>query len=376
MLLAIKAGFQIEIICFEFNNWSKANNDQLIKQLGDIKIIKIDAGRKHILKWAWSILTEKIAQFTNLYYSKSDHFLSQAVSRRSDLIIQNLQNVSMPDLVIGHNPGAMWPTLFASKIFNCKAGFDVEDYHPGEGDNQKVQSFTRQLMIRILPKFDYVSFASPLILQQLEHDIMITKSCWFTILNYFPKNEFIAPINNKEGRIKMVWFSQNINAGRGLELILPLLKKYENTVELHLIGNLNSDFFALHLKNIANLFIHSPKQQNELHKSLAEFDIGLALEPAKDINNDLAVSNKILAYLQAGLYVIATETSGQKKMLTDWQQHGVCFDCNNNNLQSILDNVIDNIQTIKSEKNSRFQAFKNNHWETASEKLLKEWKTV
>ena len=37
------------------------------------------------------------------------------------------------NLVVGHNYGAMYPAVMAAKKFGCKCGFDMEDYHPGEG---------------------------------------------------------------------------------------------------------------------------------------------------------------------------------------------------------------------------------------------------
>ena len=274
---------------------------------------------------------------------------------------------------IGHNPGAMLPTLIAAKKFNCKAGFDVEDYHSEEGMDKKLQMLTKKLMVNLLPQFNYVSFAAPLILEQVKVDVVIESAPWFTVLNYFSKSEFYEPLNLGIGPVKMVWFSQNINAGRGLELILPFVKQNCFTVELHLIGNLNQDFHEHNLRNFDNIIFHLPMQQSELHKILAQFDIGLALDIPVDRNRDLAITNKLLAYLQAGLYVIATETSAQKDFLNDWQHHGTTFNYTINNFQSIVEDIIDKIDIIRKEKDARFKAFNNNNWETASIQLLNQW---
>ena len=371
--MGLEAGHQIEIICFEFDNWSKNNNDRLIDALEGVKIIKIDAGRSDFFSWGWSVFLEKICRIICTFFILNLELLSQGISRRSNLLIRALSEANKPDIVIGHNPGALWPTIKAAQIFNCRAGFDVEDYHPGEGNDKKLQALTKQLMIKLIPRFNYVSFASKLILQQVTVDIGHSKLPWFILLNYFPHNEFLKPVNIQKGSIKMVWFSQNIKEGRGLELILPIVKKYINTVELYLIGNLDPEFFENNLKDISNVIIYAPKQQSKLHEILSEFDIGLALEPAKDLNNELAISNKLLAYLQAGLYVIATETRAQKDFLKDWPQHGVCVNYTVNNFESIIKNAIDKIDTIRKEKNARFKAFNNNNWETASIQLLNQW---
>ncbi len=371
--LAKSQGYKAEVICFKFNNWSKEINDRLLQQTGQANIIQIPAGRKPVLRWLWSLLTETGYRFLGKLFSLPLPVLSQAVSRRSNLIIKELNKVSRPDWVIGHNPGAMWPALKAGGKFNCKVGFDVEDYHPGEGNDPYMQKLTKQLMKKILPQMNYVSFASPLIKGQVVTDTGREEGKWFTVFNYFPATEFREPINIRKGPVKMVWFSQNINKGRGLELILAAVKKFENAIELHLFGNLNVQFYENCLQGIHNIIVHKPIAQKDLHLALTEFDIGLALEPAKDTNNELAISNKILAYLQAGLFVVATNTPAQQSFLNDLPAHGIWFDYKTNNAELIFENVLNEINTIRSESMTRYKNFETRNWETASIDLLSAW---
>ena len=112
-----------------------------------------------------------------------------------------------------------------------------------------------------------------------------------------------------EGPLRLVWFSQNISAGRGLEYILPPLKKFVGTIELHLFGNLDGAFYEAHLKPMKNVFIHEPLPQKKLHNNLSNYDVGLALEIATDRNRDICLTNKLLAYFQAGLFVFASDTA-------------------------------------------------------------------
>ncbi|MEO5892450.1 MAG: hypothetical protein ABIQ31_19530 [Ferruginibacter sp.] len=299
--------------------------------------------------------------------------LSQAVSRRSSLIIKALQKVKNPDWVIGHNPGALWPALKAAKRFNCNVGFDVEDYHPGEGNNQKLQALTSKLMLSLLPGCNYVSFAAPLIMQKLEQEITGNTSNWFTVMNYFPVLEFQEPSLNHSEKITLVWFSQNISAGRGLELVLPFIKQHNSIMELHLIGNPDQAFFEGHLKGNANIVLHAPVSQQELHQLLGKFDIGLALDIPVDVNRDLVITNKILAYLQAGLYVVASNTAAQGSFLNDYPEHGVCFNYQTNDSGNVLQDVIQQIAVIRDGKVARYKSFKNNNWEMTSLKLLSHW---
>ena len=375
IVLAIQAGHTVQVICFSFNNWSATINEQLKNNLAEVNIIQLPAGKAPFLGWALSVLKEMTFRLAGKYVPLNEAGLSQAISRRSSLLLKALQKASKPDLVIGHNPGALWPAFKASQIFNCCVGFDVEDYHPGEGHDKHIQKLTKKLMVSLLPQMDYVSFAAPLIQQQVEADAgKPLKNC-FTLLNYFPVAEFRQPDDITDEKIQLVWFSQNINAGRGLELILPFVK-ITDKVTLHLIGNLDNVFFESYLKGIANIFIHPPMKQADLHKSLWRYDIGLALEPAKDKNNELAISNKLLAYLQAGLYVVATDTLAQQAFLNSWQGHGECFDYKINNAAIIIEKIIEKITMIRSQKKARYKAFEKNNWEAASLNLLKAWASI
>ncbi len=337
--------------------------------------MEIPAGRTPFFTWLYSAASETILRKVGKFISLPVSALSQAVSRRSSLLVKALEKVSKPDWVIGHNPGAMWPTVKAAKKFNCSIGFDVEDYHPGEGHNKYLQSLSKKLMIKLLPKMNYASFAAPLILEQVKSDFNYSNAKWFCLLNYFSSADFIEPKIRNDGRVKMVWFSQNINAGRGLELVLPFVKQAHDKVELHLIGNVNEEFYERYLKDISNIVIHQPMQQNELHKSLLNYDIGLALEPAKDVNNSLAISNKLIAYLQAGLYILATNTKAQKSYLDQYSEHGSYFDYTGDNVDAVLEVIVQEIDNIRSMNRARYENFKNKNWEQASEQLLKTWKS-
>lgn len=370
--LAISKGFEVEIICFEFDNWSKEINTCLKQELGSINIISIPAGRNPLCPWLWSVFTETTLRTVAKFLPLGVSSLSQAVSRRSDLIIGVFKKMSKPDWVIGHTPGAMWPVLKAAKNFNCKAGFDVEDYHAGEGRNIYLQNFTRKLMRNLLPQMSYVSFAAPLILQQVQSDTNVDAEKWFTVMNYFPAAEFPEPSIISGGPLKMVWFSQNINEGRGLELILPLIKQSKHSLELHLIGNINNGFYEKHVKGIPNIIVHAPMTQKNLHQALNQYDIGLALDLPVDANRNLVITNKLIAYLQSGIYVLATNTKAQYALLNDLPGYGLCFDYKTNDVATVLEKIVADIGTIRYHKQNRYKNFKEN-WESASALLLKAW---
>jgi hypothetical protein len=285
-----------------------------------------------------------------------------------------LKKITVADWIIGHNPGALRATFATGKKLNCKIGFDVEDYHPGEGHNLHVQRLTKKLMQLVLPKMDYVSFGAPLIMDEVKKDIDCDHHNWFTVLNYFPAKEFTQRERNLSGPVKLVWFSQNINSGRGLELILPSVKSNLGKIELHLYGNVNENFKREYFDRMNNIFLHGTLPQKQLHEELRKYDIGLALEPANDKNNDLAISNKLLAYLQAGLFVMVTNTSGQYAFLKKIPGGGVCFDYKKNDSKEKLLQILREIDFIRNNRQERLGEFENNNWENESKKLISFWK--
>ena len=369
--LALSNGFKVSVICFEFNNWSKQINDGLLKELSAVNWIILSSGRTAFLPWLQSVFAEKLSRFlgkTGLPMSKTQ--LASAVSRRNYLLLKALQNVESPDLVVGHNPGALFATYYAAHKFRCRAGFDVEDYHPGEGSNILLQELCKKLMQKILPEMDYVSFAAPLIREAVKSDLGAEGENWITVLNYFPADEFKEPVKT-EGPLKMVWFSQNIAARRGLEMILPIIKKRTGEVELHLFGNLDANFEPA-LQGIENIKIHGPLPQKSLHQQLCHYDIGLALEPSKDRNNDLAVSNKLLTYLQAGLYVLASNTAAQEKIGEIFPAH--CSIFIKDELEAAIKKLLLNMEMIRADKRQLYETFQTINWDSENKRLLNCWK--
>jgi hypothetical protein len=145
-------------------------------------------------------------------------------------------------------------------------------------------------------------------------------------------------------------------------------------VELHLYGNVDEDFKKLNLEGIDNILLHGLVSQQQLHKQLAMYDVGLALEPAKDKNNNLAISNKLLSYLQAGLYVVATNTLAQENYLLDFQNHFISINISKkkNNIQILRQLVIEK-EEIRRKRKLRFLQFKEKAWEVESKALTTIW---
>jgi glycosyltransferase involved in cell wall biosynthesis len=117
----------------------------------------------------------------------------------------------------------------------------------------------------------------------------------------------------------LVWFSQTIGPGRGLETALKAMERLHTKVELHLIGEC-VEGYDLALKKLFpfeqghQLVIHSAVKHHELVSILTQHSIGLAIENKFPESRNQTITNKILQYLQAGIKVLATDTEGQKEV--------------------------------------------------------------
>ena len=117
-----------------------------------------------------------------------------------------------------------------------------------------------------------------------------------------------------------IWFSQTIGPGRGLELFFAAWVRTTQPSKVYLLGDERAGYRQ---KLLARLPAH---RRDDLHFiplvtpeqlpfKLAEFDIGLALEPHWPLNRNITITNKILQYLNAGLAIVATDTAGQIEVM-------------------------------------------------------------
>lgn len=374
IMLAQKNGYETEVICFEFNNWSFKINKELIQSLGDSKVHIIPGNRKPFFQWGWSVFTESFWRVIGKYLKLNNKNLSQAVTRRSNLLLKVIDTLKGSyDLVVGHNPGALYPAFYAAEKFGCRCGFDVEDYHPGEGDNVHVQQLTKRLMNHYLPFMDYVTFAAPLMKEKHIQDLEAEGEHWEVVLNLFPGDQFVYSNREFDEPLQLVWFSQNVNFKRGLEQWIPALKHFENEIVLTLIGNKKEPFYSEYIRDNSFIKYLEPMKQNELNRQICSYDIGLAIEGGKDYNNNISVPNKLVTYCQAGLYILATDTPGQREFMKSHPHSGMVLTIQHEGFIEKLAQIIASKDSIRRTKAERFRNASQFNWETESEKLLKLW---
>ncbi len=122
------------------------------------------------------------------------------------------------------------------------------------------------------------------------------------------------------GPPSFIWFSQTIGPGRGLELFFAAWARTLQPSRVYLLGDerpgyrekLLARLPAARRDDLRFIPLVTPE---ELPAKLAEFDIGLALEPRFPLNRNITITNKILQYMNAGLALVATDTAGQAEVM-------------------------------------------------------------
>jgi len=351
--LAIDQGYSAVVIKFNLSNWSQKFEKETEASCKSVRFIELSASRYPFLPWLISLLLEQVCRLMPSAFLSAKQ-LSFAVGRRSYLILRCIKKLSQTfDLVVAHNPQSFYPALFASKKFNAKLGIDMEDYHPGETNNKSLSGKILLLLKQTLPHAYYISYASPCFYDIVNQKISLNTTKQIVLLNGFPSTDFILT-NFHTRKLSLVWFSQHINGGRGLEPLLDAISDFSDQVELHLIGQLNTIFDRNFIKGKKGIHIHAPKSQSELHQFLCDFDIGVACDVPLNTNRDLALTNKLIVYAQAGLFILATHTIAQDKFLQESALEYVQVKPDIDSYKNILLTLITKKREIENSRVNRF----------------------
>jgi len=367
--------------------------DQALIQKHQLKVTFLHLGRKPFTQWFLATLIVKGSQLFYNFFKNNLWVNANASNKSSALLWQYLRRNRSANysLILGHGAGALFPAWWLAGQLDIPFILDVEDYHPGEyisSDAVNEKQRREFLMKKLLPQTAVLTTASPLI-GKYTLDLIGGHSAHQVVLNSFPRSEFISPKQERLGPLSLVWFSQKISFGRGLEQLFEALKMMDDScnpnnsaISITLIGDLDLSFeeevISPFQKSLVGgcLTVLTPMAQKDLHASLVNYDVGLALEIGKDLNNEIAISNKIMAYAQAGLFILATDTLAQTQFISENPEMGSCTGQNPKALKESLMQLQENVEMIRAGKSNRFESARTFAWEHESEKLLYLLKTA
>ncbi|MEZ4801898.1 MAG: hypothetical protein R2797_03935 [Gelidibacter sp.] len=316
----LKNDFICFVLCFRHHDWSLELSEAIKKRNPEVHFIEIDR-RVEVFKTLVSKLVHKVSIVLNGLFKKNIQVCAFASNDKTPQLwfhAKSLVEQNKFHRVIAHNLGAFYPALKVTNMTETALQLDIEDFYPGEAlyfNKAQEQQNRMHLMLHSFLNADVITYASKGIQLECEKYFQIAgQTETSVILNAFNSKDFKKPISRFSDKITCVWFSQHIGPNRGLETVFEIAEQLPQ-IEFHIIGNNNVSFLNK-MRISENVLIHDVMAPFKLHAFLAKMDIGLALEPGKDLNNKIALSNKLIAYAQAGCYVIATDTYGQSQFLS------------------------------------------------------------
>ena len=237
-----------------------------------------------------------------------------------------------PDIIIGHNPGALGPLTELGARLKVPIFFDAEDFHRGEFD-QEIQSDQSTDVAKLehacIPTLTAATGASPLIVKAYRE--LFPEISWTTINNSFPSALMPAEPQPYHGPLKIVWFSQVLGLDRGLtEFLRSLALISDIPIELTLIG-IASEELKLTLKaevrsNQHRIHFKGPFSERELFAEISNHEIGLALEVPKTQNREICRTNKLYTYPLCGVHMLVSKTEAQIDFIREFPDTGEIID--------------------------------------------------
>lgn len=382
IVLARELGYDVIVFAFDIPNWTRKVEEQIRGQLPEMEYYSLQTSRLPWLPWFINSLAGKAGRKLYQLGWRSTWISAIATDKRTLVLLKALQKERPAgDLIIAHNPGAFYPAWQLSHKTGIPFAADIEDFHPGENNGRVAKEAVTRLMQAILPKAYYISFASPLIREATLS--LLNKASLRTSLvinNVFSSREFPQPKfvgNSKDEKLRLVWFSQHISFGRGIDEILPLLEPFSAKLQLTLIGNIDLQFKQTVLDRYTFIKIEEPLPQALLNASLGNYDIGLALESNRtDENRKMCLTNKIWAYLQAGLSIWANNTPAQLQFAQEFPLNTIVIDLNHAEIiLTLIRTTLETLSETRKNKLARWEINQQVSWETEKKKLIKQWET-
>lgn len=232
-------------------------------------------------------------------------------------------------------PGLAVAALAARKT-GKRYGFDAEDFHEQETKAIETNVFEKSIVETVLRNFlpdaAVRTAAAPLIAAAYKESYGVEMT---TVLNSFDaaaKDEaasLVRQFSDAEPAI-FYWFSQTIGPGRGLEKMIDVIRGMKVPVRLQLRGFVGdayrSDLGDKARQSRVALEFLPPADPADMVKLAGEADIGLSLEQRTPGNRDLCLTNKLFAYLAAGIPQILSRTSAQEAFAAEIGKAGLLID--------------------------------------------------
>jgi glycosyltransferase involved in cell wall biosynthesis len=384
--LFAEAGLRVLVLCSDSGTWAKESDELLLR-----------SRRWHCLRVGGLVGSPRF-RWTHHRYTIARGIadkLAPSRSRLAGLAISRIQpellaaaSRNRARLYVGHAIGALRPAVLSAGLNQAAVGYDIEDVLVGHYASDPRQparaSMIRELEGRYLPRCTYITAASSGIADSYCRRYRLPKKpqVLLNVSSLSQRPDSFRPTHLDSFRpLRLYWFSQTIGPDRGLEDVVCALGLLPDVnVELTLQGTVWGPY-ADHLHAIARqanvkpsaIKLLDPVPSDNLARTAAEFDIGLALERPDLENRDVTITNKIFLYMLAGMAVLATHTRGQDEIFHDKPGIGAQYPAGN--VAALADHIrtlANNRRMLDRAREASWSAATDQYnWERHGTKLLK-----
>jgi glycosyltransferase involved in cell wall biosynthesis len=292
--------------------------------------------------------------------------------------LRRLASAQPADWFIAHTQPALPAAAAAVKRWNAKLGFDCEDLLSETGD--RFCAAIRLIERKYLACCNYVSVTSQEMAGYLKETYGLADS--LVLYNVFPlslADGVCAPtMRPYHPRLRLHWISQTIGPDRGLQDVFAACSGLSNQVEIHLRGQVSTKQKSALLGEAercgvaSSLFFHPRIDQAELIPSMSEYDVGLALERPQHRNYSLTVTNKVFTYMLAGLAILATDTPGQREVMSRVAEAGALYPAEDvPSMRAILETWIKDRKKLRTAQQAAWDGARSTFcWEIEQMKFI------
>ena len=273
----------------------------------------------------WYRLRARVGREAIRWGYADPHALGYAIDR-----LRDAAKMHKADLTILHLQAALWVGVQLLQD-GRRIGADIEDWYSedaaADATSHGYLAYCRGLEKRVLLTASHITTTS----HALANALVTTYQCRKPEVIYNSVRSVpIAPLCRSNGRIGLFWFSQTLGPGRGLESIFAALPRLAGEWELELRANASSEMVNWVMAQIPPALRHRIRIEpivapDRLNQVAAQHDIGLAADQTHLRNRDLTITNKLLQYLQSGLFVLASETAGHREILQQLPGSGAFY---------------------------------------------------
>jgi len=368
------AGYNVTMLYAYWNKWGTEQDKQLLSKKNWRAIRVAGDPEQNKVTFFFSRIIFKLSQLV-CNATRGAFFIEWAIARPAFFLIREAKK-HKADLYIAHNLGALPAAVIAAKKHKKPSGFDAEDLHRFELSNNiesTAYKITKTLEDKYIPLTNYLTASGPQIAKF--YNTLYPSLKPLVILNVFNKKNISLAKPGKP--LKLFWFSQTIGPSRGIEDVVKALATLnKDNFEVHLLGHrpaFNKLFFDGLTSGNVNIKFHDPIAPDDIIAFASQFDIGLALEPGFSTNNHLALSNKIFSYMQAGLAIVASETSAQHEFMSENPAIGSTYPIGDvQALAKIISAYHQQPEKLISCKEASLRSAHNRYnWEAECQKFLK-----